>query len=72
MRSGAAGSETAYPITDDARNAAAAGLRPIGWCKAWRHQVEPDPAEMAEAMAASRPCRIGASGLCARSAAAAR
>jgi len=27
--------------------AAAAGVRLIVWCKACRHQVEPDPAEMA-------------------------
>jgi len=28
--------------------AAAAGVRLIVWCKACQHQVEPDPAEMAE------------------------
>jgi hypothetical protein len=28
--------------------AAAAGVRIIVWCKACRHQVEPDPAELAE------------------------
>jgi hypothetical protein len=28
-------------------NAAAARVRLIVWCKACRHQVEPDPAEMA-------------------------
>jgi hypothetical protein len=27
---------------------AAAGLRLVVWCKDCRHQVEPDPAEMAE------------------------
>jgi len=27
---------------------AAAGLRLIVWCKDCRHQIEPDPAEMAE------------------------
>jgi hypothetical protein len=32
-------------------NAAAAHVRLIVWCKACQHQVEPDPAEMAEAMA---------------------
>jgi hypothetical protein len=29
-------------------NAAAAHVRLIVWCKACQHQVEPDPAEMAE------------------------
>jgi hypothetical protein len=29
-------------------NAAAARVRLIVWCKACQHQVEPDPAEMAE------------------------
>jgi Zn finger protein HypA/HybF involved in hydrogenase expression len=29
-------------------NAAAAHVRLIVWCKACRHQVEPDPAEMAQ------------------------
>jgi hypothetical protein len=29
-------------------NAAAAHVRLIVWCTACRHQVEPDPAEMAE------------------------
>jgi Zn finger protein HypA/HybF involved in hydrogenase expression len=29
-------------------NAAAAQVRLIVWCKACQHQVEPDPAEMAE------------------------
>jgi hypothetical protein len=29
-------------------NAAAARVRLIVWCKACHHQVEPDPAEMAE------------------------
>ena len=29
-------------------NAAAAGVRLIVWCLDCRHQVEPDPAEMAE------------------------
>jgi hypothetical protein len=33
-------------------NAAAARVRLIVWCKACRHQVEPDPAEM--------PARYGA------------
>jgi hypothetical protein len=28
--------------------AAAAGVRIIAWCKACQHQVEPDPAELAE------------------------
>ncbi|HEY2186809.1 MAG TPA: hypothetical protein VGH39_17595 [Xanthobacteraceae bacterium] len=29
-------------------NAAASRARLIVWCKACRHQIEPDPAEMAE------------------------
>jgi len=29
-------------------NAARARVRPIVWCKACQHQVEPDPAEQAE------------------------
>jgi len=28
--------------------AAAAGVRIIVWCKACQHQIEPDPAELAE------------------------
>jgi len=48
---------------------AAAHVRRIREC---RRQVEPDPAEMAAAMVPRRPSRIGASGLSARDAAAAR
>ena len=38
-------SEPGPPMT--VGNAAAAHVRLIVWCKACRHQVEPDPAEMA-------------------------
>jgi hypothetical protein len=38
-------SEPDYPMT--LGNAAAAYVRPIVWCRDCRHQVEPDPAEMA-------------------------
>src|SRR5690242_7014795 len=34
---------------------AAAGVRLIVWCKACRHRVEPDPAEMAERYGAEMP-----------------
>jgi hypothetical protein len=33
---------------DDPKRAASARVRLIVWCKACQHQVEPDPAEMAE------------------------
>jgi hypothetical protein len=36
-------------------NAAAARVRLIVWCKDWRHQVEPDPAEMAARYGAETP-----------------
>jgi hypothetical protein len=39
-------SEPGPPVT--LGGAAAAGVRIIVWCKACRHQVEPDPAELAE------------------------
>jgi hypothetical protein len=39
-------SEIGPPMT--LGNAAAARVRLIVWCKDCRHQVEPDPAEMAE------------------------
>jgi hypothetical protein len=35
--------------------AAAAGVRLIIWCKECRHQVEPDPAEMAARYGAETP-----------------
>jgi hypothetical protein len=37
------------------RNAAAARVRLIVWCKACCHQVEPDAAEMAERYGADMP-----------------
>ena len=40
---------------DDARHAAAARVRLIVWCKDCRHQVEPDPAEMAQRYGAETP-----------------
>jgi hypothetical protein len=43
-------------------NAAAARVRLIVWCKDCQHQVEPDPAEMAQRYGAETPCPIGASG----------
>ena len=39
-------SEPGPPMT--LGGAAAAGVRIIVWCKAGQHQVEPDPAELAE------------------------
>jgi hypothetical protein len=45
---------------------AAAGVRLIVWCRQCRHRVEPDPAEMAARYGAE----TGASGSCARGAAA--
>ena len=36
-------------------NAAAAHVRLIVWCKDCRHQVEPDPAEMAQRYGAETP-----------------
>jgi hypothetical protein len=41
------------PMTLDA--AAAAQVRLIVWCKECRHQVEPDPTEMATRYGAERP-----------------
>jgi hypothetical protein len=46
-------------------NAAAARVRLIVWCKDCRHQIEPDPAEMAQRYGATAPkllCPIGESG----------
>jgi hypothetical protein len=40
--------------------AAAAGVRIIVWCKACRHQVEPDPTEFAERYGAGVSVWIGA------------
>jgi len=49
--------------THDTRNAAAADVRLIVWCKDCPHQVEPDPAEMAERYGArTLALAIGASG----------
>ena len=39
-------------------NAAAAHVRLIVWCKACRHQVEPDPAEMARRYGAETPVPV--------------
>ena len=39
-------SEPGPPMT--LGGAAAAGVRIIVWCKACQHQIEPDPAELAE------------------------
>jgi hypothetical protein len=36
-------------------NAAAARVRLIVWCKDCRHQIEPDPAEMAKRYGAATP-----------------
>jgi hypothetical protein len=36
-------------------NAAAARVRLIVWCKDCRHQIEPDPAEMAQRYGAEMP-----------------
>jgi hypothetical protein len=36
-------------------NAAAARVRLIVWCKDCRHQIEPDPAEMAQRYGAETP-----------------
>jgi hypothetical protein len=53
-------------------NAAAAHVRLIVWCLDCRHQIEPDPAEMAEHYGSPIPrSPIGISGLFARGAAAA-
>jgi hypothetical protein len=43
-------------------NAAAAKVRLIVWCKDCRHQIEPDPGEMAGGTAPKRLCPIGESG----------
>ena len=45
-------SEPGPPMT--LGNAAAARVRLIVWCKDCRHQVEPDPAEMAKRYGAAR------------------
>jgi hypothetical protein len=46
-------SEPGAPMT--LGGAAAAQLRLIVWCKDCRHQVEPDPAEMAQRYGAETP-----------------
>jgi hypothetical protein len=51
-------------------NAASAHVRLIGWCLDCRHQVEPDPAEMAERHDAEMPSLIGTRGWSSPSAAA--
>src|SRR5712672_2162581 len=51
-------------------NAAAARVRLIVWCKDCQHQVEPDPAEMAQRYGAATRCSIGAPGSYAPAAAA--
>jgi hypothetical protein len=51
-------------------NAAAAHVRLIVWCLDCRHQVEPDPAEMAERYGAEMTAPTGTSGWCAVNAAA--
>jgi hypothetical protein len=43
-------------------NAAAAHVRLIVWCHDCSHQVEPDPAEMADRYGAERRLSTGASG----------
>ena len=45
-------------------NAATAKVRLILWCKACRHQVEPDPAELARTCGPDSPCPIGVLGWC--------
>ena len=44
-------------------NAATARARLIVWCKECRHQVEPDPAAMAERYGAARLAELRQSGL---------
>ena len=51
---------------------AAAGARLLIWCRACRHQVEPDPAAMAERYGADTSVRDWHKGSCARSAAGGR
>jgi hypothetical protein len=51
-------------------HAAAARVRLIVWCKDCQHQVEPDPAEMAQRTAPQRRCSTGATGSSAPAAAA--
>jgi hypothetical protein len=46
-------SEPGPPMT--LGNAAAARVRLIVWCKDCRHQIEPDPAEMAQRYGAETP-----------------
>jgi hypothetical protein len=43
-------------------DAAAAHLRLIVWCRECRHQVEPDPAEMARRYGAATTVQDGMSG----------
>ena len=52
--------------------AATAGVRLIVWCKECRHQVEPDPTEMATRYGAERPVLDWRKRWYARSAAAGR
>jgi hypothetical protein len=64
-------SEPGPPMT--LGDAAAAGVRLIVWCRECRHQVEPDPAEMAERYGAETTVLDWkARGSCAGAAAAAR
>ena len=49
----AVNSYTGPPMT--LGNAAAARVRLIVWCKACRHQVDPDPAEMVARYGADTP-----------------
>jgi hypothetical protein len=53
-------------------SAAAAGVRLIVWCWDCRHQVEPDPAELARQYGDTANISIGDRGRCARNAAAGR
>jgi len=64
-------SDTGPPMT--LGNAAAARVRLIVWCKTCQHQVEPDPAEMAERYGTRHAqCPTGTSGWCVRNAVAAQ
>jgi hypothetical protein len=62
-------SEPGPPIT--LGNPAAARVRLIVCCLDWRHQANPTRPRRQGATAPRRPCRIGESGLCARSVASA-
>ena len=48
-------SEPGSPMT--LGNAAAARVRLIVWCKDCQHQIEPDPAEMAQRYGAETPVK---------------